>query len=69
VFHGTADTTVPIATSEAFAELRPDLVTLVRCPEAEHIACWNLDPEAYAAAVTSFLEEQDGAQVTPGATA
>jgi len=69
VFHGTADTTVPIATSEAFAELRPDIVTLVRCPEAEHIACWNLDPEAYATAVTNFLEEQVGAQVARGATA
>jgi len=58
VFHGTADTTVPIATSEAFAELRPDLVTLVRCPEAEHIACWNLDPEAYAFEVSRFLHDQ-----------
>ena len=61
VFHGTADTTVPIATSDEFAKLRPDLVTLVRCPEAEHIACWNLDPQAYAAKVTSFLNEQIGA--------
>jgi len=69
VFHGTADTTVPIATSEAFAKLRPHLVTLVRCPGAEHIACWNLDPGAYATAVTHFLEEQVGAPVAPGATA
>jgi pimeloyl-ACP methyl ester carboxylesterase len=69
IFHGTSDTTVPIATSEAFAKLRPDIVTLVPCPEAEHIACWNLDPEAYATAVTHFLEEQVGAQVAPGATA
>jgi uncharacterized protein len=57
VFHGTADTTVPIATSEEFADLRPDLVTLVPCPDAEHIACWNLDPEAYASNVTSFLAQ------------
>ena len=69
IFHGTSDTTVPIATSEAFAKLRPDIVTLVPCPEAEHIACWNLDPDAYATAVTHFLEEQVGAQVAPGATA
>jgi uncharacterized protein len=60
VFHGTADTTVPIATSEEFAKLRPDLVTLVRCPEAEHIACWNLDPEGYAAVVSRFLHDQLG---------
>ena len=69
VFHGTADTTVPIATSEEFAKLRPHLVTLVRCPEAEHIACWNLDPDAYATAVTHFLGAQVGAEVAPGATA
>ncbi len=69
IFHGTSDTTVPIATSEAFAKLRPDIVTLVPCPEAEHIACWNLDPDAYATAVTHFLEERVGAQVAPGATA
>jgi pimeloyl-ACP methyl ester carboxylesterase len=55
VFHGTADTTVPIATSEEFAELRPKLVTLVRCPKVEHIACWNQDPDAYAGRVNSFL--------------
>jgi pimeloyl-ACP methyl ester carboxylesterase len=60
VIHGTADTTVPIATSEEFADLRPDLVTLVPCPEAEHIACWNLDPEAYASTVTSFLAQHAG---------
>ncbi len=56
VFHGTADTTVPIATSEEFAELRPQLVTLVRCQKAEHIACWNRDPDGYAVHVRSFLD-------------
>jgi fermentation-respiration switch protein FrsA (DUF1100 family) len=56
VFHGTSDTTVPIGTSEEFLRLRPDLVTLVRCPEAEHIECWNLDPDAYAAEVSAFLD-------------
>jgi alpha-beta hydrolase superfamily lysophospholipase len=69
VFHGTADTTVPIATSAAFAELRPDIVTFVRCPDAEHIACWNLDPGAYATAVTRFLKEQVGTEGAPGAAA
>jgi uncharacterized protein len=67
ILHGTADTTVPIATSEAFAKLRRDIVTLVRCPEAEHIACWNLDPEAYAAEVTDFLERQVGAATSAAA--
>ncbi|MEO8477741.1 MAG: alpha/beta fold hydrolase [Actinomycetota bacterium] len=58
IFHGTADTTVPIATSERFADLRPDIVTLVRCADAEHIACWNLDPAAYSSAVTGFLHDE-----------
>jgi dienelactone hydrolase len=55
VFHGTADTTVPIGTSERFEQLLAERVELVRCPGAEHIACWNLDPDAYAVAVQGFL--------------
>lgn len=56
IFHGTRDLTVPISTSEEFARRYPDEVTLVRCPDAGHIACWNLDPGAYADRVGSFLE-------------
>jgi dienelactone hydrolase len=55
VFHGTADTTVPIGTSGRFEQLLAERVELVRCPGAEHIACWNLDPDAYAVAVQGFL--------------
>lgn len=55
VFHGTADTTVPIGTSRRFERSSPDLVHLVTCPGAEHIACWNLDPDAYAVAAQGFL--------------
>jgi uncharacterized protein len=61
VFHGEEDTTVPIATSERFAELRPDTVTFVRCPEAEHIECWNVGPESYRRQVVAFLEEAGAA--------
>lgn len=57
VFHGEADTTVPIATSRKFAASRPDLVTLVTCPGADHIECWNLDPHAYEERMVSFLRE------------
>src|SRR4029450_4095664 len=46
VFHGEQDQTVPISTSVAFAKERSDIVTLVRCPDADHIECWNLDPSA-----------------------
>lgn len=55
VFHGTADTTVPIGTSREFERVLPDLVELVECEGAEHIGCWNLDPEGYAATTQGFL--------------
>lgn len=57
VFHGTGDTTVPIGTSRRFADLLPQLVELVECGRAEHIGCWNLDPDAYAATVQGFLAD------------
>ena len=56
VFHGTQDLTVPIGTSEDLARRRPDLVTLVRCPGADHIECWNVDHQAYEQRVVQFLE-------------
>jgi hypothetical protein len=55
VFHGTADTTVPIGTSREFERVLPGRVELVECEGAEHIGCWNLDPDAYAARVQGFL--------------
>jgi hypothetical protein len=55
VFHGTADTTVPIATSREFAALLPDQVQLIEVDRAEHIESWNPDPDAYDSAVRAFL--------------
>jgi pimeloyl-ACP methyl ester carboxylesterase len=54
VFHGTEDTTVPVGTSRTFARLMPARVELIECP-AEHIGCWNVDPDGYASAVAGFL--------------
>lgn len=54
LIHGTADTTVPVTSSERFADARPDLVTFVRT-EAEHVRSWNLDPSSYESAVERFL--------------
>ncbi len=62
VFHGTDDTTVPIATSEELAQLKPTTVTLVTCPGANHIECWNLDPGAYERRMLGFLDQAVGSQ-------
>ena len=56
LFHGSGDERVPVETSEAFAASRPDLVTYVPVEGASHVGAWNVDPEAYEAAVRGFLE-------------
>jgi alpha-beta hydrolase superfamily lysophospholipase len=56
VLHGTDDLTIPIATSEQLAADAPGTVTLIECPGADHIECWNLDPAGYEDRVISFLE-------------
>jgi len=55
LFHGDDDHTVPVETSDALAEARPDLVTFIRVEGAGHVRSWNTDPEAYEAAVRDFL--------------
>ncbi len=55
IVHGQSDTTVPLATSVALARRRPDLVTLVQVPGAEHAESWKVDPAGCAEAVRSFL--------------
>lgn len=59
VFHGDADESVPIETSRALAEARPDLVTLVEVPGAAHVQSWNTDPDEYENQVRAFLSEVD----------
>ncbi|UBV45391.1 alpha/beta hydrolase (plasmid) [Deinococcus taeanensis] len=55
LFHGSADRTVPVAHAERLANARPDLVEYHRVEGAEHIRPWNVDPERYEAALTSFV--------------
>lgn len=55
VFHGTADATVPIATSDAFRQAHPHLVQEVRVAGADHVESWNVDPGAYEATESAFL--------------
>jgi alpha-beta hydrolase superfamily lysophospholipase len=54
LFHGTADTTVPIGPSRAFAAALPRLVTFVETG-AGHVESWNVGPQRYDAAVRTFL--------------
>jgi hypothetical protein len=56
LFHGDADPTVPVTTSDALAEKRPDIVTYVRAEGVGHVRSWNADPAAYEASVRGFLE-------------
>jgi pimeloyl-ACP methyl ester carboxylesterase len=55
LIHGTGDETVPVATSDEFAEARPDLVTYVRPEGAGHVQAWNSHQRIYEDAVTTFL--------------
>ena len=58
IFHGTADTTVPLATSIAMERKRPDITTLITEEGVDHVLSWNADPDAYEAAVNDFLDQQ-----------
>ncbi len=55
MFHGTADDVAPVETADAFAAVRPDLVTYERVTGAGHQAVWNWDPSRYEAALDEFL--------------
>ena len=57
VFHGDADTTVPIERSREFAAKRSSLVTLIEVAGAEHVQSWNVDPEKYQGDVQEFLDK------------
>jgi fermentation-respiration switch protein FrsA (DUF1100 family) len=59
IVHGTRDDTVPIATSEELAHRSRD-VKLDEVPGANHVAAWNVDPQAYDRTVTRFLERTTG---------
>jgi uncharacterized protein len=55
LFHGTADTRVPVATSDELERLGHD-VTYVRVAGADHLGAWNLDPARYDRAVQAFVD-------------
>lgn len=55
--HGTADASVPIRQSIAFAEANPDLARFVQYDGAEHVELYESDPEKYLSEVLGFLSE------------
>lgn len=58
LIHGGDDDDVPVATSQTFAERRPDLVRdFWIVPGAAHIEGWNADPAEYERRVVAFLTE------------
>jgi uncharacterized protein len=56
LFHGTADTQVPVVSSDLYAQARPNLVTYLRVEGADHTQVWNADPPAYKDALITFLQ-------------
>jgi hypothetical protein len=60
LFHGDSDRKVPVGSSDALAEARPDIVTYIRVSDTEHVRAWNTDREAYEGAVREFLRGLDG---------
>ncbi|MCH7740972.1 MAG: alpha/beta hydrolase [Chloroflexi bacterium] len=59
IIHGDEDETVPISTSQKLADIRPDIVTLLRVPGASHTSSWNAAPDLYEQAVADFLANVD----------
>jgi alpha-beta hydrolase superfamily lysophospholipase len=56
VFHGTADRTVPVATSDALRAAHPNLVDEVRVAGADHVESWNASPATYQTREAAFLD-------------
>ena len=55
LFHGTDDTTVPVALSDEAAETLGARATYLRVDGAEHVRSWNADPVGYSHALAEFL--------------
>ncbi len=55
LFHGLEDDIVPVATSNALAELVPGLATYHTVENAKHLESWNLNPGEYDRLLTGFL--------------
>lgn len=59
LFHGGADTRVPISVSDRLAEARPNIVEYATFDGAAHTGSWNIDRERYEDLVRRFLARLD----------
>jgi hypothetical protein len=59
IFHGSNDTSVPLATSKFIERVRPEITTLIET-DAVHVRSWNLSPDDYEAAILEFLTANRG---------
>jgi pimeloyl-ACP methyl ester carboxylesterase len=55
LIQGSDDTIVPPAEADAFAHARPDLVTYLRVPHADHVSAIDVDPAGYTSALRKYL--------------
>ena len=56
IYQGGEDRTVAASIPRELAAAMGSTATLVEQPEAQHVGSWNVDPEAYATAMTGFLD-------------
>ncbi|WP_282825358.1 alpha/beta hydrolase family protein [Gulosibacter sediminis] len=55
LLHSTADTVVPVTSSQRLAQARPDLVDYVEFTRARHTRLWNVDRESWETAVDDWF--------------
>ena len=55
IFQGGMDTTVDASVARALVAAMGPGASLVEQPQAQHVGSWNVDPQAYASALGSFL--------------
>jgi pimeloyl-ACP methyl ester carboxylesterase len=57
LFHGTADSVVPIESSDLFAQSHLNLLTYYRVHGADHVQSWNSDQQLYENRLKDFLSQ------------
>lgn len=58
ILHSADDGFVPIDSSSALREARPDLVTMPEFSVARHTKIWNYDQDGWTTAITDWLDAQ-----------